>query len=53
MLSNFTIVGIGDSSVQDLQNSVLDCIVELIFSLDKSLLHAAVNLIQCDMCGCI
>ena len=51
--SNFTIVGNGNSSVQELQNSVFGRLNEIMCSLDKPLLHAAVNLIQCNMCCCI
>ena len=39
--------------MQELHNSVLDCLNEIICSLDTSLFHAAVNLIQCNMYGCI
>ena len=47
----FPIVGNGNSSEKELQASVLGCLNKS--SLDKSLFHAAVNLIQCNMCGCI
>ena len=45
VFSNFTIVGNGNISVKQLQNSVLGCLNESICSLDKSLFHAAVTLI--------
>ena len=35
-----------DSSLQELQNSVLDCLNEIICSLDESMFHAAVGFIQ-------
>ena len=53
VFSNFTIVGNGNRPVQALQNSVLGCLNEIICSLDKPVFHAAVNLIQCNMCDCI
>ena len=49
----YSIVGNGNSSEKELQTSVLGCLNKIICSLDKSLFHAAVNLIQCNMCGCI
>ena len=42
MFSNFAIVGNGNSPVQELQNSVLDYVNEIICSLVKSLFYAAV-----------
>ena len=51
MFSNFTIVGYENSSVQELRNSVLGFLNEIICSLDTLLFHAAVTLIQCNMCG--
>ena len=53
VFSNFIIAGNRNSSVQELQNSVLGCLNEIKRSLDKSLFQATVNLIQCDICGCI
>ena len=49
MFLNFTIVGNGNSPVQELQNSVLGCLNEIICSLDKSMFHVAVNLLQCNI----
>ena len=46
-------MGNGNSPEKELQTSVLGCVNKIICSLDKSLFHAAVNLIQCNMCGCI
>ena len=46
-------MGNGNSSEKELQTSVLGCLNKIICSLDKSLFHAAVNLIQCNMCGCM
>ena len=43
MFSNFTIVGNGNSPVQELQNSVLGCLNEIICSLDKSIFHVAIK----------
>ena len=41
VFSNFTLVGNGNDPVQEIHNSVLGCLNEIICSLDKSLFHAA------------
>ena len=43
VFSNFTIMGNGNRSVEELQNSDLSGLNWIICSLDKSLFHAAVN----------
>ena len=45
-------MGNGNSSVQELQNCVSGCLNDIVCSLGKSLFHAAVNSLQCNMCGC-
>ena len=46
------IVGNGDSSLQELQNNVLDCLNETIHSLDKSMFQVSGEFIQYNMCSC-